>query len=282
MAHKVLPVYLSIVKERSGSYIFKRELLGNGSFRTTLMEVPVAEGAFFSTLKKMVTIPGNPGRGFSGFFSFSRFCFAALVLSLLPSCSRTEPKIIYGFMELVYYQGSERPEERFSFFIIPEDDDGIENIAELYLYHDWEQLRWHILPEDWVSFEQDGQTWIGSRGIAMAGNESLPRGQYRAVLVNKGGERSERLFSFDAPEDPRYPFPYVAVTEGRYRIDSNYPVNRFICYDEQGNITLTLDMDAIEGRIADLDIPENARTAALWAEDAVYFTSALTDVVPLH
>jgi hypothetical protein len=210
-----------------------------------------------------------------------RLC-AMAVLLLLFSCSRSEPKISYGFMELVYYQAAEKPEERFSFFIIPDDEDGLENIAELYLYHDWEQLRWQILPEDWIVLEQDGQTWVGSRAIAMTGNESLPRGQYRAVLINKGGERSERLFSFDAPEEPRYPFPYIAVTEGRYRIDSNYPVNRFICYDEQGNMVSTLTLESVEGQVEDLDIPSNVRAVALWAEDPEYFTSALTDVAPLY
>ncbi|MDR1279164.1 MAG: hypothetical protein LBK02_10475 [Treponema sp.] len=220
-----------------------------------------------------------------GFFSLRSLCFRLCILGILlvlPSCSRSEPRISYGFISLVYYQEPERPEERFSFFIIPDDDDGIENLADLYLYHDQEQLRWQIRSEDWVSYEQDGQTWIGSRSIAMTGDESLPRGQYRAVLVNKGGERSERLFSFDAPEEPRFPFPFVALVDDRYRIDSNYPVNRFICYDEQGNMISTVTIETIEGQITDLGLPSEARAVALWAEDPEYFTSILTDVVPFH
>jgi hypothetical protein len=209
------------------------------------------------------------------------FCLGGL-LCLLPSCSRSEPKISYGFISLIYYQGTERPEERFSFFIIPDDDDGIENLADLYLYHDREQLRWHIRSEDWVAYEQEGQTWIGTRSIAMTGDETLPRGQYRAVLVNKGGEQSERLFSFDAPEEPRFPFPFIALAEDRYRIDSNYPVNRFICYDEQGNTVAVLSPEHNEGQVSDLGLPSDARAVALWAEDSVYYTSVLTDVVPLR
>jgi hypothetical protein len=202
--------------------------------------------------------------------------------ALFFACSRSEPKISYGFISLVYYQGLERPEERFSFFVIPDDDDGIENLASLYLYHDREQLRWHIQSEDWVSHEQDGQTWIGTRSIAMTGDESLPRGQYRAVLVNKGGEQFERLFSFDAPPEPRFPFPFAAITGDRYRVDSNYPVNRFICYDEQGNIGNTITLDAHEGPLSDLKLAATVRAVALWAEDPVYYTSVLTDVVPLR
>jgi hypothetical protein len=238
-----------------------------------------------STLK-LVIPGGSPVR--NGLFSVIKKSLALLLwfclggLLILPSCSRSEPKITYGFISLVYYQGTERPEERFSFFIIPDDDDGIENLADLYLYHDREQLRWHIQSEDWVVYEQDGQTWIGTRSIAMTGDETLPRGQYRAVLVNKGGERSERLFTFDAPGEPRFPFPFIALVEDRYRIDSNYPVNRFIGYDEQGNMVSVLPLEQHEGQVSDLGFPSEVRAVALWAEDPAYYTSILTDVSPLH
>jgi hypothetical protein len=208
--------------------------------------------------------------------------FTGAAIQLFFSCSGSEPKISYGFMELVFYQEKDRPEEHFSFFIIPEDDDGIENIAELYLYHDKEQLRWTILPEDWVILEQDGKTWIGSRAIAAGDAGTLPRGLYRAVLVNKGGEKSERSFTFDAPEENRFPFPSLTIENGEYRVSSSYPVNRFICYDEQGNVLSTLTVPALLGRVAEMDIPSNAKTVSLWAEDTDFFTSALTDVVQIR
>jgi hypothetical protein len=204
-----------------------------------------------------------------------------LVLALV-SCSRTEPYIAFGFIELVYYQEKNKPQERFSFFIIPEDEDGIENLADLYLYHDREQLRWHIKSEDWISYVQDGKTWIGTRSIAIGEDENLPRGQYRAVLVNKGGEKSERNFGFDAPEEPRFPFPVLEVSNGEYTVTSSYPSNRLVCYDEQGNYVHTANLSNLSGQLGDLELPSGARTAALWAEDARYFTSAFTDVVSIR
>jgi hypothetical protein len=201
---------------------------------------------------------------------------------LASSCSRSEPRIPFGFIELVYYQENEAPLERFSFFVISEDDDGLENLAELRLHHDREGLRWTLKPDDWVSYENEGQIWIGSRSIGMAGNDTLPRGQYRAVLVNKGGEKTERTFTFDAPEYSRFPFPYLVVTEGRYRFDSQYPENKFICYDAQGNFVKTLPLENSAGSVSELDIPSSVRTIALWAEDGEYFTSAMTDVVPIR
>jgi hypothetical protein len=215
----------------------------------------------------------------------SRFFYLSLIAGMMGvlffSCSRGEPDILFGFMELVYYPGEQRPEERYTFFILPEDDDGIENLAELQLHHDRAGLRWTISSDDWVNHEDgEGKTWIGSRSIAMPENETLPRGRYRAVLINKGGERAERSFSFDAPEDPRYPFPFLFIGEGMYRIDSAYPVHRLICYDQQGNIVETLLLSGLEGSLQDL--PDNGRSAALWAEDPEYRVSALTEALALR
>jgi hypothetical protein len=205
-----------------------------------------------------------------------------LLLFFVLSCSRSEPKITFGFIELVYYQEKDRPQERFSFFIIPEDEDGIENLADLYLYHDREQLRWHIANGDWITYEHEGKTWIGTRGIAIHEGETLPRGQFRAVLVNKGGEKSERNFSFDAPEDPRFPFPSLVIDDGRYTIKSSYAVSRLVCYNDGGGYIYTANVTSLSGAVEELGLSLQTRSVALWAEDAQYFTSAFTDVVPVR
>ena len=210
------------------------------------------------------------------------FFLLVVICCLFFSCSRTEPKIVFGFIELVYYQTNGKPQERFSFFIIPEDDEGIENLEELFLYHDREQLRWHLKSDDWVSFTRDEKTWIGSRSITIADDETLPRGQFRAVLVNKGGEKSERNFSFDAPAESRFPFPVLQISGGRYTVTSSYPVNRLVFYDREGSYFSTINLQTLNGSISDLNIPSNVVSAALWAEDAQYFTSAYTDAVAVR
>ena len=199
------------------------------------------------------------------------------LLGVFFSCSRAEPRILFGFMELVYYPGKEKPEERYSFFVLSEDDDGVENLSELYLYHDREGLRWLLSSPDWVQYEEDGKTWIGSRYIVMYPDSLLPRGQYRAVLINKGGEKTERYFTFDGPEEPPYPFPFLSIREGIYRIDSRYPVNNLICYDQQGKVVETLALKETEGIIRDLRLSSNIRSVALWAEDPEYRIAALTE-----
>jgi hypothetical protein len=205
-----------------------------------------------------------------------------ICLVFLFSCSRVEPKIAFGFLELVYYPPSARPEERFTFFILPEDDDGIENLAELQLRHDREGLRWVLTPEDWISFEEEGRIWVGSRSIAMAGNERLPRGLYRAILVNKGGEKSERTFTFDAPEYSRFPFPVIRINNDRYQIESQYPSNKIICYDAQGNAIGDVSLTSLGGTLSSLSLPQDTRSIALWAEDPEYLSSAMTDLVSVR
>jgi hypothetical protein len=203
--------------------------------------------------------------------------------ALAVSCSRSEPKISFGTLRLVWYAPREAggAEERYTFFVLPEDDDGFEDLADLYLYHDREGLYWHFTPEDWVHFSYDGKEWIGSRGIAMNAGESLPRGQFRAVVVDQGGEKSERTFTFDAPAGARYPFPQFSVNRGRYTANSRYPGNFVIFYDASGAVVGVKSLLNLEGSIEDLSPPRTAQGASLWAEDTEYLTSALTAIVTL-
>jgi hypothetical protein len=210
--------------------------------------------------------------------------FFFLIPLIFLACSRSEPKISYGFMELVYYQNDQggRPVERYSFFIIPDHEDGVEDLSELFLYNDREGLRWKISSEDWILHEEEGKTWIGTRAIAMNGNENLPRGMYRAELISKGGEHSEKTFTFDAPEESPFSFPFLTVGAGEYAIDSKYPKNSLILYDGEGAYVNTLSPSELSGPLSALNIPGNVRSASLWAEDPDYRTSAYTNAVPVR
>jgi hypothetical protein len=230
---------------------------------------------------------GKERGGFSGFAFFYRgavFLFHAFLCAapFFSSCSRSEPSIDFGFLELVYYQGENGPEERFSFFVIPRDDDGVENLEELKLYHDREGLCWTLTSNDWIRHAEENREWIGSRSITMPGREALPRGQYRAVLINKGGEKTERYFTFDAPAGSRFPFPTLELREARYRAESRYPENKLIGYDSQGLPVQTIPLEGLSGSVASLKLSSRVMTVALWAEDREYSTSALTVMVPVR
>jgi len=203
----------------------------------------------------------------------------ALAAFFSVSCTTSEPEIIFGFIQLVQYQGAEGPEEYFSFFILPEDEEGLENLDELFLYNDRAQLRWHIKSDEWLSYTIDGKVWIGTRSIAVK-DGSLPRGVFRAVLYNKGGERHERNFTYDG--NVSYPFPEISITNGIYTITSLWPVNKLVFYDNSGIYVNTIKLESLTGDISSLRLSSSARIAALWAEDEDNFCSAFTNVVSLE
>jgi hypothetical protein len=49
-----------------------------------------------------------------------------------------------------------------------------------------------------------------------------------------------------------------------------------------GNFVSTVTLDSIEGSVSDLELPSEARTAALWAEDTEYHISALTEAAAVR
>jgi hypothetical protein len=204
------------------------------------------------------------------------FSCAILAVFLFFSCTNSRPEITYGYIQSVLYMTNDGPREYFSFFIIPHDDDGLENLDELFLYNDREQLRWQIKSDEWISHTQDGKNWIGTRSITVR-DGNLPRGVYRAVLTNKGGEKTERNFTFDG--NVRYTFPDLEIANGNYTVRSEWPANRLIGYDSSGNYSVTVSLSSMSGRVSDLMFPSNVRTVALWAEDANSFCSAFTNVV---
>jgi hypothetical protein len=205
-----------------------------------------------------------------------------LFAALLFSCSRSEPKISFGAIRLVWHATESGTESRYTFFVLPEDDDGYDDLADLYLYHDREGLYWHFSSQEWEALTYEGKIWIGSRDIAMNAGENLPRGQFRAVVIDQGGQKSERSFTFDAPAAARYPFPKFSIAEGQYSTDSKYPSNFVIFYDAQGGTVGVKTILSPEGRVNELAPPNGAFAACLWAEDAEYATSAISKMIPLQ
>ncbi|MDR0684498.1 MAG: hypothetical protein LBF83_05165 [Spirochaetaceae bacterium] len=202
--------------------------------------------------------------------------FICLLLTGLAACSRSAPTIAFSTVSLNYIEEDEAPVPSLVFFVIAGDDDGYDDLAELRLYNDYAGLVWSFTPETWVRYDEAGNTWIGSRRIAMAGGEIFPSGQYRAVLIDKGGDRTERTFGFDVPSIPRYSFPKLTIADGRYSIDSEYPEHHFLCYNTEGTYRSSIKLESKTGEISSLRLGSDILSVAVWARDTVYSTSALT------
>ena len=210
------------------------------------------------------------------------YLISSLLCAFLFSCSQSSPEIRYGSLELVCYENGGMPVERFTFFVLPHDNDGIEDLEDLWLYHDWEGLSWHLTSKNWVKETVGSDIWIGSRAIAIEDGSKLPRGQFRAVLIDKGGNRAERLFSFDFPVEQERPIPYLSITGDEYYIESQYPQQNLLAYDNEGNYLSTVIPPALEGEVSALGLPSQAESLALWSRDTARSVSAFTDIVPLR
>lgn len=210
------------------------------------------------------------------------FCVSSLIIiAALASCSQAKPRIIGVSLKLVYRQMGAAPVERLSCFVFAEDDDGDADLEELRLVNDRSQLYWTLTSSDWITVVKTGQTWFGSHAISMPEGMKFPRGSYRLVLVDKGGERDERALSFDAPSKSERPFPALAFSSGSYAVSSAYPKNLLIAYGASGAVLRTLELTEKEGKLADLSLGPNVVTVALWAEDEAGSVAAFTDPIPI-
>ncbi|MDR0539657.1 MAG: hypothetical protein LBG74_04040 [Spirochaetaceae bacterium] len=179
-------------------------------------------------------------------------------------------------MRLVYYEENTGVTPRLSFFALITDDDGPEDIEEVRLYHDFEGLLWVFKKNNWVTHIEENNVWIGSHTLSMAGNEEFPSGQWRAVVADKSGERSERVFGFDVPKESKYPFPKFTIENGNWTLESDYPEHFLLCYDQSGNFLRTLILQGKNGTVQTLGLPPETQNVAYWGEDSAGMTAALT------
>jgi hypothetical protein len=202
----------------------------------------------------------------------------ALIFALLnfAACTRAEPSISFWSMRLIYYEEDEGIIPRISFFALTNDEDGPDDIEELRLYNDFEGLLWVFTNDNWVTHQEENGIWIGAHSLSMAGGEQFPSGQWRAMVIDKGGERSERVFGFDVPAESKYPFPKFTVENGSWTLESEYPEHFLLCYDSGGNYIRTILLQAKGGSLSTIGMPPETASAAYWGEDTGSMTAALT------
>ena len=205
-----------------------------------------------------------------------------LAVFLLGACSQSDPKIVSSSFRLAYRSSGAAISETLSFFVLASDDDGIADLESMYLLNDEAQIFWKLSVDDWLVSERSGETWVGSHALSMPGGAPFPRGTYRAVLMDKGGSRSERPVFLNAPKELRHPYPTFSIGAGRYTAASSWPRNSIATYDASGAILGVENLKAKEGILADLKLGANVVSIALLAEDDENFVTALTPPVKIR
>jgi hypothetical protein len=152
-------------------------------------------------------------------------------------------------------------EERLSFFTSVVDGDGADDIEYLFLVNDARELSWTLDQDSWVRHEEGSSVWIGSNGLKVPGG-IVPRGQYRAILVDKAGERIERTIVVSAPKTDGYTLPSIQMDTDTLTLQSPYPVNTALFLDSGGNVVLTAGVSKGRTSLDSLARGQNWKTIA--------------------
>lgn len=173
-----------------------------------------------------------------------------LILTALAGCSGKPPELRTVSYQLNLFkpdaaepEGGHAPFEKLSVFAQVVDEDGIKNLDTLYVIEDGAGLFWKLTPAGWVEREQGGDTWIGTNGIRMADFSPLPRGKYRLLITDKGGERVEREFMLTSGVPDPARLPRLSVSAGEISIRSAFEKTVLYVLDRSENSFKTIPVN---------------------------------------
>ena len=137
----------------------------------------------------------------------------AVAWALLTACETSPPELYELEWLLLDFDDRELGlrYESLSLFVRAGDADGTDDLDELYLIFDGGELFWRLTAATWTRTEHDGATRIGSTTISMPGREPFPAGEYRLLLLDRGGRRDAARFVIPSRRRPT-PAPEVSAS----------------------------------------------------------------------
>lgn len=171
--------------------------------------------------------------------SITMIMFAGLALAAGCSVSPPEVMSIGAHLVVVATDPDGGKDERLSLFASVSDEDGVDDIEYLYVVHDEEELSWSLTLDEWQRSDEGASIWIGSNSLDAPGL-IVPRGAYRVILVDKAGERAERIFLLNAPVTSGYKVPALRLSGTDVALDSAYSTNTAFFFDSGGNVVMTV------------------------------------------
>ncbi len=136
--------------------------------------------------------------------------------------------------------------ERLSLFVQVYDADGFDELQYLYLIHDEQELFWELQAESWLAGDDSEQRWIGSNALCMPDFSSLPRGIYRVLIQDLGGDAAESEFAVaTAPTRPaEVQFPRVSAQDGKIQLAAPFQQFSIWVYDTKISYRASYDSQA--------------------------------------
>jgi hypothetical protein len=120
--------------------------------------------------------------------------------------------------------------ESLSVFSIVKDEDGLDNIVELWIVNDASALCWKLTSANWTKAVEGGDTWIGASNLAEADFSPLPRGSYRLVAIDAAGQRAEQKFEISG-NFPDKEAPDLSYAGGELTIRSDWAETLALAFD---------------------------------------------------
>ena len=155
-------------------------------------------------------------------FMLCSFCILFL------SCSGADPILYQVNTQLqVYWEYPFEHYERLLVQVLADDDDGYEEIYEIYIIHDETEQYWRVTKDDWGTIEKDGNEWIVLTEVVSTNNKNLPRGEYRIVILDLSGYRDEQTIFIkqETKEHERRYLPLLSLQSQNVYIPTLLSVN---------------------------------------------------------
>lgn len=175
----------------------------------------------------------------SGLF-LKRTNFSIIIFVLVISCSGNPPELLESWSQLniINDPGKENPIQALSFFLHAKDEDGEGELDQIYLIHDEMQLVWSIPHEQWSTFTDQGNQWMGFNHLLGPGDGVFPEGDYRILLIDIGGERAESSFYVrnNIPIKEDLLLPVISHDIEKFSIQSDFPLFEVWFYDGEGQL----------------------------------------------
>lgn len=160
------------------------------------------------------------------------------------SCSEKPPRIAQTFQQLTLVRDLKLDAyyEQLTLFTQIVDEDGNDDVETVYLIHDEKELFWELNAENRRTKENQGEFWVGSNQITMNDFSSLPRGEYRLIVIDTAGERDryELFLPFDYYDPTAVKFPAVTIENDTIRIESGYTLHTLWLYNDADTLLHTL------------------------------------------
>jgi hypothetical protein len=181
-----------------------------------------------------------------------RPCLAAAIIVLstlaMHSCGGKAPEVA-----AVEWRIEARPLDKgasfesLSVFASIKDEDGLDNIDELWIVNDDAALAWKLTNADWIRTSEGDDNWMGGSALASPEFGPLPRGDYRLISVDAAGQRAEMAFRVSG-SFPSRDAPSVSFSGDTLSIRSDWPETLALAFDATG--TLLASPAAPKGRVS--------------------------------